>query len=261
MLLSHSSLRSLAMDGGTTLSISRFPPPSPPLLLRHLSLPPLRASATSLPSPKALVDIQSSKIIACLRAQDGKMAVEAACAAITGGVTVLEIVMSTPGALEVIKMLRTDFPSVTLGVGTVLSFEDAKKAVKAGAQFLMSPCTVPEILHGYQSSEILYIPGVMTPTEIFSAYNAGAQIVKIYPVSLLGGEKYISTLKRPFPNISMIASQGITTDSIEKYMEAGTCAVVLSDAIFDKEAMSENNFEEIQRLANLAMLQSSQARK
>ncbi|KAK2995736.1 hypothetical protein RJ640_004265 [Escallonia rubra] len=123
------------------------------------------------------------------------MAMKAAQAALSGGISVLEIVMSTPGVFE---------------AGTVLNVKDAKLAVNAGAKFLLSPATVKDILDDVQGSEVLCIPGAMTPTEILSAYNAGAKIVKVYPVSALGGSRYIATLKKPFPHIPLVASQGIT---------------------------------------------------
>uniref|UniRef100_A0A0E0LIK9 KHG/KDPG aldolase n=1 Tax=Oryza punctata TaxID=4537 RepID=A0A0E0LIK9_ORYPU len=185
---------------------------------------------------------------------------QAAHAAVRGGVSVLEIVMSTPGALEVvIGDLRRSYPSLTFGVGTVLNPEDARKAIRAGAQFLMSPGTVMEILHARKESEVLYIPGVLTPTEVISASNAGAEVVKVYPVSVMGGEVYMLALKKPFPFLPMVASQGISIDSIKGYLEAGASAVVLSDAIFDKELMRERKFDEISELANLATLRASQS--
>lgn len=189
------------------------------------------------------------------------LAVEAARAALRGGISVLEVVMSTPGVLEVIKRLIQEHPLSTIGVGTVLNAIDARKAVHAGAKFLMSPGTVMEVLLDVRDGEVLYIPGVMTPTEVLCATNAGARIVKVYPVSVLGGEKYISALKKPFPRIAMVASQGITIDSMRRYIEAGATAVVLSDAIFEKEAMRLRNFDEICRLAKLATLQSFEAGK
>ncbi|KAF3335948.1 KHG/KDPG aldolase [Carex littledalei] len=260
------------MEGGKAiLSISRSPfrpfspVPQTTIHLRHYSRSPLSAVSplhtTSSTLPEPLKQIHKAGIVACLRAQNVKTAVEAAHAALAGGVSVLEIVITTPGALEIIKVLCKDYPSVKFGIGTVLNIEDARKLTKAGAQFLMSPCTVMEILHWFRGSEILYIPGVMTPTEIFSAYNAGAEVVKVYPVSALGGEKYISTLRKPFPTIPMIASQGITTGSVGKYINAGASAVVLSDAIFDKEAMIKEDFDEIKRLAHLVTIEASLARK
>uniref|UniRef100_M8AR35 KHG/KDPG aldolase n=1 Tax=Aegilops tauschii TaxID=37682 RepID=M8AR35_AEGTA len=183
--------------------------------------------------PKALAAILRSRVIACLRAQDGETAMQAAHAAVRGGVSV------------VVEDLRKSYPSLTFGVGTVLNADDARKAIRAGAQFLMSPGTVMEILHDLDGSEVLYIPGVLTPTEV-------------YPVSAIGGEMYMSALKKPFPLVPMVASQGITIGSIKSYMEAGASAVVLSDAIFDKELMRERDFIGISALANQATLQASQ---
>ncbi|KAE8648639.1 hypothetical protein Csa_007883 [Cucumis sativus] len=162
------------------------------------------------PKDETLRTIHNSGVIACLRASSAELAMSAACAALNGGISVLEIVMSTPGVLEVLQQLLQDYPTKTLGVGTVLNIKDAKNAVKAGAKFLMSPTMVKGIIMGDIEGEFLYIPGVMTPTEVLTAYESGSEIVKVYPVSALGGIKYISALKKPFPHISMVASQGIT---------------------------------------------------
>ncbi|PON78167.1 KDPG/KHG aldolase [Parasponia andersonii] len=182
------------------------PPPSPPLR-------PLISFSHHLPhSDETLTRIRSSGLIACLRAHSAELAMEAARAALNGGITVLEIVRSTPGVFEVLQQLVNDYPTTVLGVGTVLNVEDAKKAVGAGAKFLMSPAMVKDVMDmdGFTNGEVLYIPGAMTPTEILSAHEAGAKIVKVYPVSALGGVRYISALKKPFSHISMVASQGIT---------------------------------------------------
>ncbi|KAL7259270.1 hypothetical protein ACSBR1_005203 [Camellia fascicularis] len=211
------------------------------------------------PVNTTLSHIRNTGVIACLRAQSAELAMEAACAALNGGISVLEIVMSTPGVFEVLQQLVQDYPTTTLGVGTVLNSKDAKNAINAGAKFLMSPAMVKDIMDDAQGSEALYIPGVMTPTEILSAYDSGAKIVKVYPVSVLGGIQYISTLNRPFSHISMIASQGITIDLIGEYIEKGASAVVLSDAIFDKEAIEQRNFDQIRQLAHLAALRGNKA--
>ncbi|THG04892.1 hypothetical protein TEA_010133 [Camellia sinensis var. sinensis] len=171
------------------------------------------------PVNTTLSHIKNTGVIACLRAQSAELAMEAACAALNGGISV---------------------------VGTVLNSKDAKNAINAGAKFLMSPAMVKDIMDDAQGSEALYIPGVMTPTEV-------------YPVSVLGGIPYISTLNRPFSHISMIASQGITIDLIGEYIENGASAVVLSDAIFDKEAMDQRNFDQIRQLAHLAALRGNKA--
>ncbi|KAL4203297.1 hypothetical protein AMTRI_Chr01g103320 [Amborella trichopoda] len=201
---------------------------------------------------ETLVEIQNSGVIACLRAQSGQLAMEAACAALRGGISMLEVVVSTPGVFEVITALTKDHPSSIIGAGTILNVKDATCAINAGAKFLMSPATIKEILIDLRGSSVLYIPGVMTPTEVLSAYNANAEIVKVYPVTSLGGPHYISAIKKPFSNIPMVASQGITIDTMESYIHAGASAVVLSDAIFEKEAMRRQDFDAISQLASLA---------
>ncbi|XP_030963178.1 uncharacterized protein LOC115984324 isoform X3 [Quercus lobata] len=228
-----------------TLNMCSFP------WLQTLAPPPrMRVccySSTQLSVHKTLTHIHSSGVIACLRANSAELALEAARAALSGGISV------------VLQQLVQEHPTTTLGVGTVLNVEDAKNAINAGAKFLMSPAMVKDIMVDAQCGEVLYIPGVMTPTEILSAYDSGAKIVKVYPVSVLGGSRYISALKRPFHHISMVASQGITIDSVREYITQGASAVVLSDAIFDKEAISQNNFNEICRLAHFAALQGNEA--
>ncbi|KAL0383345.1 UNVERIFIED_CONTAM: KHG/KDPG aldolase [Sesamum calycinum] len=188
-----------------------------------------------------------------------EMAIEAARAALSGGISVLEITMSTPGVFEALQFLVHEYPSASLGVGTVLDSQDAKDALKCGAKFLMSPAMVKEILDDVAEGQALYIPGAMTPTEILLASRAGAKIVKVYPVSALGGVQYIAAVKKPFPNIQMIASQGITIDSVGQYIGQGASSVVLSDAIFEKNAMDAKYFDRINQLACSAAFMGSQA--
>ncbi|KAM5551318.1 KHG/KDPG aldolase [Rosa sericea] len=225
--------KSLMRSPFASLSSSFMFKSSPPPLPRRLHR--LRVCCSSI--QKTLTEIDSSGVIACLRANSAELAFEAACAALEGGISVLEIVMLTPGVFEVLQQLVHIYPTRVLGVGTVLNIEDAERAVTAGAKFFMSPAIV----------------------KILSAYDAGAKIVKIYPVSALGGIHYISAIKKPFPHISMVASQGITIGSVGEYIAKGASSVVLSDAIFDKEAMGQKNFNRIHQLANMAALQCKEA--
>ncbi|TYH50976.1 hypothetical protein ES332_D10G242400v1 [Gossypium tomentosum] len=230
---------------------------APPLLPSNLK--PSSSSSSSHHYSHTFSLIQDSAVIACLRANSAEQAMEAARAAVNGGIAVLEIVRSTPGVFEVLQALANEYPTKAFGVGTVLTAKDARTAIKAGAKFLMSPATVNDILDDVRDTDVLYMPGVMTPTEIYSAHNAGAKIVKIYPVSALGGVRYISAIRMPFSHIPMVASQGITIDSVGDYIAQGAISVVLSDAIFDKEAMSRNNFDVVNRLATSAALQGKTA--
>ncbi|XP_017617434.1 uncharacterized protein LOC108461947 [Gossypium arboreum] len=224
-------------------------------LLSPSNLKPSSSSSSSHHYSHTFSLIQDSAVIACLRGNSAEQAMEAARAAVNGGIAVLEIVRSTPGVFEVLQALANEYPTKAFGVGTVLTAQDAKTAMKAGAKFLMSPATVNDILDDVRDTDVLYMPGVMTPTEIYSAHNAGAKIVKIYPVSALGGERYISAIRKPFSHIPMVASQGITIDSVGDYIAQGAISVVLSDAIFDKEAMNQNNFDVVNRLATSAAVQ------
>ncbi|KAK6159012.1 hypothetical protein DH2020_006326 [Rehmannia glutinosa] len=214
---------------------------------------------------RVLMDIQNSGIIACLRAQSAEVAIEAARAALRGGVSVIHPGISISqyyflvSQTQALQCLVQEYPSASIGVGTVLDREDAKDALKLGAKFLMSPATVKEILDDVAECQALYIPGVTTPTEILFASNAGAKIIKVYPVSALGGVEYIAALKKPFPHIPMVASQGITLDSVGQYIARGASAVVLSDAIFDKNAMGERNFLLINQLACSAAFKGNEA--
>ncbi|XP_050230787.1 uncharacterized protein LOC126679824 isoform X2 [Mercurialis annua] len=190
--------------------------------------------------------IQSSGVIACLRANSAEVAYEAASAALRGGISVLEIVVSTPCVFQILQQLVQDHPTKVLGVGTVLSLEDAINAKDAGAKFFMSPAMMKGIMEAVHDGEVLYIPGAMTPTEV-------------YPVSALGGIRYISALNKPFAHIPMVASQGIKIDSVGDYISCGASSVVLSDAIFEKEAMAQKKFDAIYQLAELAALHGKKA--
>ncbi|KAI3788561.1 hypothetical protein L2E82_01331 [Cichorium intybus] len=249
---------SLAHFSSLSSSFTFLPPPIPSPTTRVLSIRCIHTRPSTSVSAKTLSNIVNSGVIACLRAKSADVALEAARAAITGGLSVLEIVVSTPGVFEVLHQLVQDFPTTTLGVGTVLTTQDAENAKNAGAKFIMSPAIVKGILDE-ENDDLLYIPGVMTPTEILSSYNAGAKIVKVYPVSALGGVRYIATLKKPFPHIPLIASQGITTDLAGEYIGEGASAVVLSDAIFEKEAMTQRNFTQVYRLAQFASFKVNEA--
>ncbi|EYU35645.1 hypothetical protein MIMGU_mgv1a020044mg, partial [Erythranthe guttata] len=188
-----------------------------------------------------------------------EVAIEAARAAFRGGISVLEVTMSTPGVFEVLECLVQEYPALSIGVGTVLDRENAKVALRLGAKFLMSPAMVKGILDDVTEYQALYIPGATTPTEILSASNAGARIVKVYPVSALGGVEYMAAVKKPFPHIPMVASQGITLDSVCQYISSGAMSVVLSDAIFNKRAMFQRDFVLVNQLATIAAFTAKEA--
>jgi len=159
--------------------------------------------------------------------------------------------MTTSGAVQVIKKLLCEYPSATIGAGTVLTCQDAERAKDAGASFLASPVTDKELVQAHSRSNVLFIPGAMTPSEILQARRWGASCVKLYPVSMMGGIQYVEMLKKLFPNIPIIASNGICLDSVKSYLQVGSAAVILSDAVFNKIALSQHDYTQIFHLGKL----------
>ncbi|XP_048135525.1 KHG/KDPG aldolase-like isoform X3 [Rhodamnia argentea] len=240
-------------------------PPQPPLTLpppsRRHRLCACTARSSLSPVQQTISGIENSGIIACLRAN------RSLSLSLSIGTILLNVFLNlTRSRCECVidsPELAFEAACAALGagitVGTILNAEDAQNAIVAGAKFLMSPAMVKDILSDSQDCGVLYIPGVMTPTEILSAYDAGAKIVKVYPVSTLGGTHYISALKKPFPHIRMVASQGIPRGLAGEYIAKGASAVVLSDAIFSKSAMAQCNLSEISKFAHIAALQGREA--
>ncbi|CAM6028352.1 unnamed protein product [Sphagnum balticum] len=210
------------------------------------------ASSSSLVMQETLERIRTAGIIACLRSESPEQAVDAGRAALDGGINVLEVTMTTPGASKVIMKLVHEYSSALIGAGTVLTLEEAGIAKEAGARFLLSPVAIQETVTAHSNGHVLFIPGAMTPSEVLTAFNWGAAAVKIYPVSLLGGVQFVRALKKPFPHIPLIASSGIGLDMVESYISAGATAVVVSDSIFMKSAMDKYDYHQIRQQATIA---------
>ncbi|KAL3680106.1 hypothetical protein R1sor_023062 [Riccia sorocarpa] len=199
-----------------------------------------------------LRDLRKAGLIACLRTTSADTALDAARAALDGGLTVLEVTMTTPSAASVIQRLVREYPSAVIGAGTVLSWHEADTAKQAGAKFLTSPVTVEEMVRGHRDGPVLFIPGAMTPTEVVSAYNMGAPAVKLYPTALLGDIRFVLALRKTLGHIPLIPSSGISLDMVESYLSAGVTAVIISDAVFEKSALECRDFSRIRTLATSA---------
>ncbi|GJP36899.1 hypothetical protein CLOM_g21361 [Closterium sp. NIES-68] len=193
--------------------------------------------------------IAASGIVACVRADSADVALSAARAALAAGIEVLEVTCTTPGVFEVIASLVKEFPKATIGAGTVLTPHDAMAAQRAGARFLMSPATDPELVASHAKGPTVFIPGAMTPTEILSATRLGAPLVKLFPAPYAGGEALVRAMHRAAPSIGIVPAHGIQLGLIEGYLKAGATAVVLSEAIFEKEAIKRQDYERIAQRA------------
>ncbi len=155
-----------------------------------------------------------------------------------GGVTVLEITMTVPGAMEVMRRLAEDRPDILIGAGTVLDPETARMCILEGAQFVVSPAlniATIEMCHRYS---IAVLPGALTPTEIVTAWQAGADVVKVFPCSALGGASYLKSVKAPLPQVELIPTGGVSLATAEEFLKAGAFALGVGAELVDHKAMA-----------------------
>jgi 2-dehydro-3-deoxyphosphogluconate aldolase/(4S)-4-hydroxy-2-oxoglutarate aldolase len=196
----------------------------------------------TLASQESLKLIGESGAIGIIRIQTAEDLLAIAGALHRGGLNCLEITMNTPGALRAIESAREKLPQVLLGAGTVLDAISAREAILAGAQFLVTPTVkldVLEVAHRYGVPAII---GAMTPTEILTAWEAGADMVKVFPASILG-PKYLQEIHGPLPQIPLVPTGGITAENAGEFIRAGAVAVCVGSWLVDKKAVAEGRFE------------------
>ncbi|WP_244913461.1 bifunctional 4-hydroxy-2-oxoglutarate aldolase/2-dehydro-3-deoxy-phosphogluconate aldolase [Heyndrickxia sporothermodurans] len=167
-----------------------------------------------------------------------------------GGVKILEVTLNSEGALQSIDQLRNKYSNdqIVVGAGTVLDIQMAKEAVAAGAEFLISP-NLDEAVIGYSVEQGIDVwPGVMTPTEMVKAWNAGARAIKLFPAGFLG-PAYIKDIKAPLSHIPIIATGGISLENLHQFFDAGAMAIGIGGQLIQKELIANNCFGELQELA------------
>jgi len=167
-------------------------------------------------------------------------------ASLAGGLRFLEITLNTPGSFQLIKKVRDQNTELTIGAGTVLSAEAAKKACDAGAQFIVAPDLEDEVAAFCVKNKLAYFPGALTPTEIHRAWKSGATMVKVFPVSQMGAD-YFKIIKGPFDQVKLMAVGGVNTANIKNYLGAGADAVALGGSVFSVQRMENRRFQEIQK--------------
>ena len=170
--------------------------------------------------------IKTVRVIPVIRTASAEQAESVVEALIEGGLTVLEVTLTIPGAFELIERLTSRYGNTALiGAGTVLDAEAAQKCLAAGAKFIVSPILDLETVAFCRREEIAVMPGALTPTEIFRAHQVGADLVKIFPVSAMGGAAYLKAVKAVFPQMELIPTGGINAETAVEYLRAGACAV------------------------------------
>jgi 2-dehydro-3-deoxyphosphogluconate aldolase/(4S)-4-hydroxy-2-oxoglutarate aldolase len=193
--------------------------------------------------------IDEVAIIPSIRATSTDDAMYAAETVALGGIPIVEMTMTVPGALDVIARIRREQPGMVVGAGTVLDLTSAKRCQDAGAMFLTSPGLVTEVVEFAAAADIVAMPGALTPTEVLRALRSGADYIKIFPCAQVGGPAYIRALKGPFPQASFIASGGVTQQNAADYIVAGATAVGIGEHLVPHKAVIDRKADWIQELA------------
>jgi 2-dehydro-3-deoxyphosphogluconate aldolase/(4S)-4-hydroxy-2-oxoglutarate aldolase len=207
--------------------------------------------------------LKETGLVPVLRAASVEKAIALAEAVAAGGVDVLEVTMTVPGAVEVIARLVRERPEILVGAGTVLDPETAERCIGAGAQFVVSPALNLKTIALCRRLSIAVLPGALTPTEIVTAWEAGADVVKVFPAGAMGGAKYLVSLKGPLPQIEMIPTGGVSLASAMEFLEAGAFALGVGSDLVDAKAMAAGKPEVVTETARkyMAVVREFRARR
>lgn len=196
-----------------------------------------------------LRQVLDSGIVAVVRSQDSQQLVEVVRALADGGVNVVEITMSVPGALDVVKAVRSALGNrVLLGAGTILDPETCRMALLAGAEYIVAPTVNFEVIRLCQRYDKLVMPGAFTPTEILAAWEAGADIVKVFPADVVG-PAFFKAIKGPLPQIRVMPTGGVDLTTAASFLQAGACCLGIGSQLVEPKAVAERNFTRIRELA------------
>jgi 2-dehydro-3-deoxyphosphogluconate aldolase/(4S)-4-hydroxy-2-oxoglutarate aldolase len=183
--------------------------------------------------------IEEIGVVPVVRAPSSELALRAAEAVLAGGISVFEITMTVPGAVEVIRELCERFRGRALiGAGTVLNPDDALTCIDAGAQFIVGPGLNLATIAAAHAREVPAMPGALTPTEVITAWEAGADMVKIFPCGAVGGAKYLRALRGPLPQVRMLPTGGVSAVTAADYIASGASALGVGSELIDPAALA-----------------------
>ncbi|MBS1253024.1 MAG: KHG/KDPG aldolase [Anaerolineales bacterium] len=189
-------------------------------------------------------------VVAIVRTDDPSQLMQVAEALKAGGVDTFEVTMTVPGALDVIREATQRFGSeILVGAGTVLDGETARAAILAGAEFIVSPCSNPALITVARRYGKVVAPGALSPTEILTAWEAGADIVKVFPIRQ-GGPRYVRDVLAPLPQIRLMPTGGVNLENAADFIRAGAVAVGMGSALVDKQLLAEGRFDELTNRAH-----------
>jgi 2-dehydro-3-deoxyphosphogluconate aldolase/(4S)-4-hydroxy-2-oxoglutarate aldolase len=189
-------------------------------------------------------------IVAVVRSETSSPLVKAVRALADGGVTAAEVTFTVPDALDVIRDVRRAVgDAIVLGAGTVLDPETARAAILAGAEYVVAPIVNLEVIRLCRRYDKVVMPGAFTPTEVVSAWEAGADVVKIFPADV-GGPAYLKALRAPLPQVRMMPTGGVDLSTAESFLKAGACCLGVGSALVDPKAIASGDFARIRELAS-----------
>ncbi len=187
--------------------------------------------------------LEANGVVAIVRTADPSSVRAIVEAIAAGGVRSVEITLTVPGALDLIRTLSSELPDdILLGAGTVLEPEAALQAIDAGAHFVVSPVFNPEVMRAAHRRDVAAVPGCFTPTEILAAWQAGADAVKLFPAGALGPQ-YLRDLRGPMPQVRLLPTGGLTVDNVAEWIRAGAMAVGVGTALLDPKAITEGRLD------------------
>jgi 2-dehydro-3-deoxyphosphogluconate aldolase/(4S)-4-hydroxy-2-oxoglutarate aldolase len=198
--------------------------------------------------PFAFAELRRTRLIAVIRAGTPQAALDASNAVAEGGISLIEVTYSVPDATRVMRELSAR-AGVVIGAGTVLTRDQARAALDAGARFIIAPNFSAEVASEALAAGVMYCPGAYTTTEIIAARQAGAHVVKVYPVGVAGGPAYIQVIRDPLPDIPMLAAGGTNLDNVLPFLAAGCIGAGLGASLADPKLAAAGDVAEITRRA------------
>jgi 2-dehydro-3-deoxyphosphogluconate aldolase/(4S)-4-hydroxy-2-oxoglutarate aldolase len=200
-------------------------------------------------------------VVPVVRTSSAESAIRAIEAVYAGGIRAAEITMTVPGAIKALEKLADAFgDKLVLGAGTVLDPETARICMLAGAQFFVTPALNVKTIEMAKRYSKIICPGALTPTEVITAWEAGADFVKVFPCGAVGGPKYIKALKAPLPQVEMIPTGGVSLENTAEFLKAGAAAVAVGAELIDAKTIAENRYEVFEERARQFLAEVAKAR-
>lgn len=195
-----------------------------------------------------LTQVLDRGAVAIIRAPSGELLVDVSKAIYAGGLDVIEVTFTVPGVLDILTQVKRELgDKILLGAGTVLDTETARAAILAGAEFIVTPTVNTDVIELCNRYDKLIMTGAFTPTEVLTAWEAGADIIKVFP-AFVGGPAYLKALHGPLPQIPLMPTGGVDLETLPAYLKAGACAVGLGSSLVTKQMVESGDLEGIQKL-------------